>query len=219
MSERHHLQLVTDRGAAKRGVGAAVEQALAGGVDTVQVRDKGAPAAELIESVLEIARAARSRAVRVLVNDRVDVALATRAYGVHLAAKSLPPAVARPLLEPWQLLGVSVHSIEDAVRAARDGADYVTFGHVFPTWSHEHEAPRGLAALAAVVAAVEVPVLAIGGITAARVADVLATGCAGIAVISAVLAADDPAGAARALRTALDGVPLEPQRPFPDRRD
>ncbi len=219
MGARHHLQLITDRRAAKRGLAEAVELALAGGVDTIQVREKGAAASEVFASVVEIARLARGRDVRVLVNDRVDVTLAARAHGVHLAAKSLPPAVARGLLEPWQLLGVSVHSVDEAVAAARAGADYVTFGHLYPTWSHQGEPARGARALAEVVAAVDVPVLAIGGITAARVPDVLATGCAGVAVISAVLASDDPAEAARVLRDALDRVDVEPKRAFAERRD
>ncbi len=219
MSRIHHLQLITDRRAARRGLVPAVEAALDGGVDSVQVRDKGAAAAELHASALEIARLVRATDARLLVNDRVDVALAVRAHGAHLAARSLPPAVARSLLESWQLLGVSVHSVDAAVAAARAGADYVTFGHVFPTWSHPGEPERGIAALAAVVDAVDVPVLAIGGIDAQRVGDVLATGCAGIAVISAVLNADDPRAAAAALRSALDAAEVWPKRAFPERRD
>lgn len=219
MSERHHFQLITDRRAARSGLATAVERALEAGVDTVQVRDKGASAAEVFTSTLEIARLARGRDVRVLVNDRIDVALAARAHGVHLAAESLPPSVARGLLEPWQLLGVSVHSAEDAVAAARAGADYLTFGHVYATWAHRDEPARGVRTLAEVVAAADVPVLAIGGITAERVGEVLAAGCAGVAVISAVLSADDPAAAARAIRVALDRAPYEPRRTFPERRD
>ncbi len=219
MGERHHLQLITDRRAAKRGLTEATALALEGGVDTVQVRDKGASASEIFASVLDVARLMRGRDTRLLVNDRVDVALAARTHGVHLAARSLPPAVARGLLEPWQLLGVSVHSLAEAVAAARDGADYVTFGHVYPTWSHAEEPPRGVRTLAEVVAAVEVPVLAIGGVTLERIAEVLATGCAGVAVISAVLSSDDPAAAARALRDALDRADVAPKRAFPERRD
>ena len=219
MSERHHLQLITDRRAAKRGLARAIELALEGGIDTVQVRDKGATASETFASVLDVARLARGREVRVLVNDRVDVALAARTHGVHLAARSLAPSVVRGMLEPWQLLGVSVHSVAEALAAERDGADYVTYGHIYPTWSHEGEPPRGVEALAEVVDAIDVPVLAIGGVTAERVADVLATGCAGVAVISAVLAADDPARATRALRDALDRVDRLPKRVFPERRD
>lgn len=219
MATQHHLQLITDRRAAKRGLLAAVEAALAGGVSSVQVRDKGAPASELLASALEVARLVRASDARLLVNDRVDIALAVRAHGAHLAAKSLPPDVARGLLEPWQLLGVSVHSVEEAVAAARAGADYVTFGHVYPTWTHAGQPGRGVDALAAVVEAVGVPVLAIGGIDAGRVAEVLGTGCAGIAVISAVLGADDPRAAAADLRAALDAVDVRPKRVFPERRD
>lgn len=219
MSRRHHLQLITDRRAAKRGLVWAVERALGGGVDTVQVRDKGASASDVFASVLDVSRLARARDVRVLVNDRIDVALAARAHGVHLAARSLPPTVARGLLEPWQVLGVSVHSVDEALRAARDGADYLTFGHVYPTWSHEGEPARGSRMLAEVVEAVDLPVLAIGGVNAERVDEVLATGCAGVAVISAVLGADDPLSAARALRAALDRATVDPKRAFPERRD
>lgn len=219
MSERHHLQLITDRRAAKGGLVTAVEAALAGGVGSVQVRDKGASASEIFASVIEIARLVRAGDARLLVNDRVDVALAARAHGVHLAAKSLPPHAARALLEPWQLLGVSVHSVEEAVVAGREGADYVTFGHVYPTWSHEGAPPRGADMLTAVVEAVDIPVLAIGGIDVTRVEEVLRTGCAGIAVISAILARDDPRRAAAELRAALDAVALPPKHGFPERRD
>src|SRR2546428_107450 len=135
LSERHHLQLITDRRAAKRGLARAIELALDGGVDTVQVRDKGATASEVFASVLEVARLARGREVRVLVNDRVDVALATRTHGAHLAARSLPPSVVRGMLEPWQLLGVSVHSVADALAAEREGAGYVTYSRNYPTRS------------------------------------------------------------------------------------
>jgi thiamine-phosphate pyrophosphorylase len=215
----HHLQLVTDRRAARGDLATAVARAIDAGVDSVQVRDKGASAAELFATVVELQRVARSSGVRVLVNDRIDVALATRAHGVHLAANSLPPAVARAVLEPWQLVGVSVHAVDEAVRAAADGADYLTFGHVFDTPSHAGEPARGAAMLAHVVAAVDVPVIAIGGITAARVGEVLATGCAGIALISAILSAADPAAAAAALRQAIDDAAFPPRRPFPERRD
>jgi len=218
VSDRHHLQLITDRRAAKRGLLEAVEVALDGGVDTLQVREKGAAAADVFASVLELERAARAHDVRILVNDRVDVVLATRAHGVHLAARGLPPAIARGLLEPWQLLGVSVHSVEEARAAAAAGADYVTFGHVYPTWSHEDEPPRGPRMLEDVVDAVDVPVLAIGGITFERVDEVLATGCAGIAVISAVLGADEPRAATSRLRDALDASTATPRRAFPARR-
>ncbi len=121
------------------------------------------------------------------------MALAVGAAGVHLAGQSLPVAAAVRVAGQRLLVGRSVHDLEEARGAARDGADYLTFGHVFPTASHEGVPPRGLAQLAEIVQAVELPVLAIGGITARNLDQTLATGCAGIAVISAILADANPA--------------------------
>jgi len=219
MSEAHHLQLVTDPLASSRGLIPALRDAMAEGVNSVQVRDRSATPRSLLETVMAVSRVARTAEVRILVNDRVDVALAIRAHGVHLGVAGLPAEVVRALLEPWQLVGVSVHSLEQAVAASRAGADYLAFGHVFATPSHPGEEPRGTQALAEIVDAVDVPVLAIGGITAGRVAEVLATRCAGISVISAILGADDPARATSELRRALDGVSVDPKRAFPERRD
>jgi thiamine-phosphate diphosphorylase len=134
---------------------------------------------------------------------------------VHLAGQSLPVAAAVRLAEQRLLVGRSVHDLEDARAAAQGGADYLTFGHVFPTASHEGVPPRGLAQLAEIVQAVEVPVLAIGGITVRNLDQTLATGCAGIAVISAILADANPRTAAARLREALDASPYTPRRPFP----
>jgi thiamine-phosphate pyrophosphorylase len=131
---------------------------------------------------------------------------------VHLAGKSLPPEEARKL---WSgLLGVSVHSLDEARRAAGAGVDYVTFGHVYPTSSKPGTAPRGVRELAEIVDAVEIPVLAIGGIEAANVREVLATGAGGVAVISTVIAAEDPEHAARKLREAVNESKPSPKHAF-----
>ena len=151
---------------------------------------------------------------RLAINDRLDVALAVGAGGVHLAGQSLPVAEAVRVAAGRLLVGRSVHDLEEARRAADDGADYLTFGHVFPTQSHPGVPPRGLAQLAEIVEAVQVPVLAIGGISSANLDQVLATGCAGIAVISAVLADAHPQAAAARLRQALDTSRHRPRRPF-----
>lgn len=217
MASRFSFHLITDRGAAPDLL-AAVAGAVEGGVDWVQVRDKSAAAADLYDLALGVARVARPLGVGVLVNDRVDVALAAGAAGVHLARRSLPPDVVRRLVPPGTLVGVSVHSVEEAVEAAAAGADYVTFGSVFPTRSHPGQAPRGLDELARVVAAVPVPVLAVGGITADNASSVAGTGAAGVAVITGVLSAPDPAQAARAIRRALDQAPGRPRFPFPSPR-
>ncbi len=184
-------------------------------MDWVQVREKTGPARELYETTREIMPLVRQNGTGVLVNDRVDVALAAGAGGVHLAGKSLPPRVARELLGDL-LLGASVHGPKEAREAVAGGVDYVTFGHVYPTSSKPGLPPRGVLQLAEVVESIDVPVLAIGGIDASNVEEVLRSGCAGIAVISAVLAAEDPGSATRRLRRAVDGSQSRPRRPFPE---
>jgi thiamine-phosphate diphosphorylase len=215
MGERFQLHLITDRKRCAGDLLAAVDQAVASGVDWVQVREKTAPAVDVYELCRRVQRACEDTGAGLIVNDRVDVARAVRAGGVHLAKKSLRPAVARPLLAPDQILGCSVHSLDEAVRIAGTGVNYLTFGNVFPTDSHPGFPARGVEVLRAIVHAVNVPVLAIGGITVSNVGDVLATGCAGVAVIGAILGDPDPAGAARKLREALDAYPAQPRRPFP----
>jgi thiamine-phosphate pyrophosphorylase len=148
------------------------------------------------------------------INDRLDVALALGADGVHLAAQSLPVDAAVELAGGRVLVGRSVHGLGEALKAAGEGADYLTFGHVFPTTSHPGLPPHGLNELREIVEAVDVPVLAIGGITADNLDSVLATGCAGIAVISAILADPEPERAARRLRTALDASSHHPRHSF-----
>jgi thiamine-phosphate pyrophosphorylase len=205
MSRAHALHLIADQG----DMG-AVAAALRGGVGAVQVRNKSLPAADLLAAARVARPLCGAAGALLLVNDRVDVALACGADGVHLAGRSLPPADARRIFP--RLLGVSVHDVAGAVAAAAAGADYVTFGHVFPTPSKPGLPPQGLAALRAVVEAVDIPVLAIGGIGPANAAEVLAVGCAGVAVISSILAASDPEAAARRLRAALDLCPARPRR-------
>ena len=217
MAEPFQLHLITDRRRCTGDLLEAVRRALAGGVDWVQVREKSAPALETYSLALRVRDACREVGAGLIVNDRIDIALAIEADGVHLGKKSLPPAAVRPLLAPGQFLGVSVHSLEEAVRAVRAGADYLTFGNVFATDSHPGAPAKGVVALRAIVDKLEVPVLAIGGVTPENVTEVLATGCAGVAVIGAILAAADPAAAAARLRDALHRPAFQPRHPFPQR--
>lgn len=150
-----------------------------------------------------------------MINDRVDVALVTEAAGVHLARKSLSPEAVKPLLSTG-LIGASVHSLDAAKEAVAKGADYVTFGHIYPTASKTGLPPRGVLQLSEIVESVDVPVLAIGGIDVEKVHEVLSTGCAGIAVISSILASPDPRQAALKLREAMDTSPARPRHPFPN---
>jgi thiamine-phosphate pyrophosphorylase len=194
------LVLVTDRHTAgDRDLVAVVARALDGGLPAVQLREKDLPGRALLR-LAEALRAATARARALLfVNDRIDVALAVGADGVHLGGGSLPVAVARGLVPPGALIGVSTHSIAELADAA--GADFAFFGPVYATPSKP--APQGVERLRAGVRAAAMPVIAIGGVTAARAAELRAAGATGVAVIRAILAADDPGAATRALLAAL----------------
>ena len=219
MPRRFQLHLVTEPRYRSAELIEAVAQAAEGGVDWVQLRDKSASALAMHTQASQLMGVLRPSGAYLSVNDRLDVALAAGAHGVHLAGQSLPVEAAVALAAGRLLVGRSVHSLPEARAAAAAGADYVTFGHVFPTTSHPGLPPRGLSELREIVRAVDVPVLAIGGITVNNLPAVLATGCAGIAVISAILAQPDPRAAAARLRAALDDSPHQPRIPFdPERK-
>lgn len=215
MAHRFQIHLITDRKSVRGDLLGSIRAALRGGVDWVQVREKTGPARELYETGLGIMPYVKEAGTGLLINDRIDVALATGADGVHLAGGSLPPHAARELLGD-RLLGASVHNLEEVGEAVEAGVDYVTFGHVYPTSSKPGLPPRGLLELAEIVESIDVPVLAIGGIDASNVQEVLRTGCAGIAVISTIIGASDPESAARRLRQAIDGSRSNPRHPFPE---
>jgi thiamine-phosphate pyrophosphorylase len=158
-----------------------IERNVTRGVDWIQIREKDMPARELIEVV----RRAVALGGKILVNTRVDVAIAARAAGVHLPAASIAPSDWRAITPAGFLIGVSCHSLEDVVRAETEGADYVFFGPVFAPLSKTSDlSSRGLEELGRVCRAVKIPVLALGGITEENAADCVATGAAGVAGIT-----------------------------------
>jgi thiamine-phosphate pyrophosphorylase len=170
----------------------------------VQLREKDLPPRELYLLALEMRQLTQTYGARLLINDRVDIALAVGADGVHLTTTSLAADIARQLLGPDRLIGVSTHSCAEAQAAAEGGADFLVFGPVFFTPSKApYGQPVGLDALRAVRAVVNSPILAIGGIKAANLEQVIGAGADGIAVISAIISADDPASATRSLLAAL----------------
>jgi thiamine-phosphate pyrophosphorylase len=211
----HQLHLVTEPRRDADELLRGVSLALDGGVDWVQLRNKSGSAASMYADGTRLRSMTREHGASLAINDRLDVALALSVDGVHLAGQSLPVDAAVSLAGGRVLVGRSVHSLNEAVAAARAGADYLTFGHVFPTTTHPGVPPRGLTELADIVHAVDVPVLAIGGITADNLDSVLETRCAGIAVISAILADPEPHRAAARLRAALDASRHQPRHSFP----
>ena len=177
--------------------------AVGAGVDAVQLRDRRVDGGALLAAARTLRDLTRRHGARLLVNDRVDVALAAGADGVHLPAASFPIATARRLLGAEAWIGRSTHSVTEAEAAASDKADYVVLGPIFATPSKAaFGPPLGVAALTGARAGC--PVIAIGGVTPDTVPTLRAAGAYGVAVIRAVLDADEPAAAARSLRSALD---------------
>jgi thiamine-phosphate pyrophosphorylase len=191
------LCLVTDRHQTRGRDLVEVVAACAGsGLPAVQVREKDLPVTE----VVALCRYLRARAPSpfLIVNDRADVALAVGANAVQRTHASLSVADLRVVVDKRMKIGASVHSVDEARRAAGEGADYLFFGPMYDTPSKRaYGPPQGLTTLERAVGAVDVPVVAIGGITLERVPEVRAAGARGVAVISAILAADDPAMATR----------------------
>lgn len=195
------IYLVTDRrSAGDRLLLDIVRAAIRGGVTAVQLRDKERATRKTLELGRVLRELTRAAGVSLIVNDRVDLALALDADGVHVGQDDLPAAIARRLIGPERVLGVSAASVAEARRAERDGADYLGVGDVFGTLSKPDAGePIGLARLAEIAQAVSVPVVGIGGITLENAAAVTGAGAVGVAVISAVMSAPDPEGAARRL--------------------
>ena len=186
------LYLITDRQQTRnRPLVPLLGEAIAAGVRAVQIREKDLCTREMLALCREVLSVARRWGVRVLVNDCIDVVLATNADGVHLRANSLPVPVARRLLGPDRLIGVSAHSVRDVELAETEGADFVVLGPIYETASKaSYGPPIGLGPLREATQRYRIPIFGIGGITTSRVPELRKNGAAGAAVISAVLAAD-----------------------------
>jgi thiamine-phosphate pyrophosphorylase len=175
-----------------------IEQCLAAGVKAVQLREKDLSGRELYALATELRALTRRHGARLLINDRIDIALAVDADGVHLPSDSFPPSEACQLLGREKLIGVSTHSLEQALAAERDGADFVVFGPVFDSPSkRRYGLPLGVEALAQVAHTLSIPVFAIGGARPESALKLRAAGARGVAVISAILGALDPADAVK----------------------
>lgn len=198
------LYLITDRHqTGGRPLLEVVEAALSGGVRAVQLREKDLPLPELYDLAWELRALTARYDARLFINERIDLALAVEADGVHLGVNSLPVTAARRIA-PDLLIGYSSHAVGEATAALAKGADFVTFGPVFATPSKAaYGAPLGLSALAEACQRLRGPVFALGGVKQANLAQLAAVDCYRVALISDILAAPDPAGATEAFRRAL----------------
>ncbi len=184
-----------------------VEAAIDGGIDVVQLREKKTTAQRRYELGLEVREITAGADVDLIVNDRVDIAQAIDADGVHLGQSDLPVGVARELLGPEAVIGCSASTVDEARRAEADGADYLGVGTVYGTTSKEVDAYKdgvGPERIAEITDAVSIPVVGIGGITAANAGSVVDAGAVGVAVISEITAAEDPCAATESLATAVE---------------
>ena len=199
------LYVVLDRTASGgRDLDDVLAAAIAGGADTIQLREKTEPSGTIFSLARQLRARCRAAGVAFIVNDRVDLAVAVDADGVHLGQEDLPPAAARALMKPGMILGLSTHSEAQAAEAQAAGADYVAVGSMFPTTTKPIKHLVGPALARRVRPLVQVPLVGIGGITPDNAGEVIAAGCDGVAVISAVGAAPDPAAAARRFVEAIE---------------
>jgi len=177
---------ITDAGLSRAGNLSDVQEAVAAGVSLVQYRAKDAPLRDMLAEALELKKVCRG--ARFLVNDRVDMALAVEADGVHLGQEDLPCDTARRLLGPGKIIGITVGSVAEALAAARQGADYLGVSPIFPTATKpDAGTPTGLTLLREIRKAVSLPLAAIGGLTLANAAEVIAAGADLVCAISAVV--------------------------------
>ena len=200
------LYLVTDRELSSLPLEEAVEQAIQGGCTVVQLREKHACAREFYETALTLRAITRKYHVPLLINDRVDIALAADADGVHLGQSDLPCRAARDILGPQRLIGISAATLEEARKAQADGADYIGVGAVNPTATKPDTRTVTSSQLAQIKAAVSIPVVAIGGIHPKTLTGLRGTGVDGIAVVSAILSQPSPKQAARDLLEQFRGL-------------
>lgn len=211
------LYLITDRDqVGVRGLPDAVIDAIRGGVRAVQLREKDLPIRSLIDLAHSLRAATAAVGARLLINGRLDVMLAVDADGIHLRSDSLPTRTVRRVIGPDKWMGVSTHSLREVEQAADEGADFVTFGPVYETSSKaQYGAPTGLQGLEAVCRCARVPVYALGGITRARIPEVMDAGAHGVAMIAEIMSSRDISSAARvcldAVRTAISGRSVDPR--------
>ena len=197
------LCLVTDRSIVDAGsLVSRVAEAVAGGVDMVQLREKDLPGGPLLELAVSLRDAIAGRAL-LIINDRADVAAAAGAAGVQLGEEGLPVDAAHQVLGPASLIGRSVHSEAGASLAAAQGCDFLIVGTMYATTTHPGARPTGPSLVRRIGDGCRLPLIGIGGITHNNASQVLAAGAAGVAVISSILGSPQPEGAARQIKQAM----------------
>lgn len=186
------LYLVTDKSDDAEKFLNTIEEAIKGGVTVVQIREKTADTLDFYNLAIKVKEITTKYNVPLIINDRVDVALAIDADGVHVGQSDMPCDVTRKLVGENKIVGVSAATIEEAKKAEKDGADYIGTGAVFPTATKDDAPSITKKDLKEVVDSINIPVVAIGGITLDNASELIDTGIAGLSVVSAIMSSDDP---------------------------
>jgi thiamine-phosphate pyrophosphorylase len=192
------LYLLTDRKLSRgRSQVEVIESALAGGVDMIQYREKELSTEDFRETASKLLRITTEKGVPLIINDRVEVAAEIGADGVHVGQEDLDCGKARQIVGEGKIIGVSAHNLKQALRAVEAGADYLGVGPIYQTETKEIDYPRGLGLIEEIRRESPIPIFAIGGITVENVAEVISAGASGVAVISAIVSAEDIAATSR----------------------
>lgn len=196
--------MIVDPAAARgRDLARIAAQAIRGGADAIQLRDKTGPVRQVIEQAERLLAVTRPAAVPLIINDRIDVAAASGADGVHVGQNDLPVSAARQILGPNRIIGKSTHTLPQALEADREGVEYLAVGPIYPTPTKPGYPSVGPVLIGQVRAKVHTPLVVIGGIEAGTLPEVLQAGATCVAVVRAVCGADDPEDAARTLKRML----------------
>lgn len=188
----YRLYLVSDQKVLQnRDFLSSLEEAILGGVTVLQLRDKEASSKEFYDLALEIKKLTEKYKIPLIINDRIDIALAVDAEGVHLGQQDMPITVARGLVGPDKIIGASTATLEEARKAESEGADYIGVGALFPTATKNNTRRVSLDQLTIIKKNVSIPVVGIGGISERNIQSIISTGVDGVAVVSAILGKDD----------------------------
>ena len=197
----YSLYLVTDhRNKTEEEFLNIIEEAIKGSTSIVQLREKTASTKDFYQLALKVKEITTRYDVPLLINDRIDIALAVDSEGVHLGQDDMPADIARKIIGDDKILGVSASTVEEAIKAQIDGADYIGSGAVFPTATKDDADSVSKEELKSIVDSIDIPVVAIGGITIENASELKDTGIAGFSVVSAIMSADDPKEASQKLR-------------------
>ncbi len=203
------VYVVTDRQlAGERPLASIVEESLAGGATVIQLREKDISTREFVELAAQLKKIVRKYNSLLIINDRIDVAQAVGADGVHLGQDDMPAVKARDILGKGMIIGVSTSTVEEAEKAVHDGADYLGAGAIYGTPTKSEAVLTGISGLQEISKAVQIPVVAIGGINYHNTADIIKAGADGVAVVSEIMKAKDPRLAAAQLLETVKAAKL-----------